>query len=84
MLRAHPVFGGIDAGSIRRQHRGMTSNCRRCGAAREARQTAAVNVCEECGAIAREPSPSIPSLAFALLYLSLIAAMIYLGLQPPV
>lgn len=78
------MFGRIDAVDIHGQHLRMTSNCKRCGAPLEARKTAATSACETCGAIARAASSSIPSLAFVLLYLSLIAAMIWLGLQPPV
>lgn len=78
------MFGRIDGIEIRGQHRVMTSNCRRCGAPPEALKTIGASACEACGADGRAQPASIPSLAFALLYLSLIAATIWLGLQPPV
>ena len=78
------MFGRIDAVDIRGQHLRMNSNCRRCGAPPDACKTATGRACAVCGADGRPQPASIPSLAFALLYLSLIAATIWLGLQPPV
>jgi hypothetical protein len=62
----------------------MRSNCRHCAEESRNLLNPGLAACTVCGARRRGGNVSIPSLAFALLYLAMIAAIVYLGIQPPI